>query len=306
MMNGWLQTEIRTTEKDIISEVLDRLYTEDFDEDVAGNNYYPAGTKKEVLELLDGLKVANIYHADSTAMKEVALPKDVKIVAIYKTDPFAPGPDLFVPISLAQELAGAGDVGQVQGIAVTLKDPYLAQQMLDGELKDVFNTRWQATTWIDMHKQQFAILSNQKSMMIIVLSFIILIAVFSIGAVLFTITIQKKKEIGVMKALGATPGQIIQVFTLQGLIVGVFGALFGYLLARLVLAHLDTIQSWFETLGFNPFDKSFFGVDSMPYIINPQQITAVCIGAFILCTLAALGPAWLASRADAARSLRNT
>jgi len=58
-------------------------------------------------------------------------------------------------------------------------------------------------------------------------------------------------------------------------------------------------------LGFNPFDKSFYGVDSMPYIINKKEVAGVLIGAFILCSLAALVPAWIASRADAAKSLRN-
>ena len=122
---------------------------------------------------------------------------------------------------------------------------------------------------------------------------------------MFTITHQKKKEIGVMKALGATSGQITKVFTLQGVIVGLFGALIGWGLGILVLIKLDPIQDAIAALGFNPFDKSFFGVDSMPYIINPKEITMVLVGAFILCTIAALVPAWLASRADAAKSLRN-
>ena len=304
-MKGWLKGGIRDMEKNLIEDMLQTFYTEDFDEDPAGNNYYAAGTLKSLLESLDELKPVNIYRADSAAMKEVALPKDVEVVAIYRTDPFAPGPDLFVPISLAQELAGAGDVGQVQGIAITLKEPYRAQQTLKGELSETFNTRWQGVTWMEQHKQQFSILANQKSMMTIALSFIILIAVFSIGAVMFTITFQKKKEIGVMMALGATPGQITRVFTLQGVIVGVLGGAIGYGLARLVLWKLDAIQGVFASWGFNPFDKSFFGVEKMPYALDGRQSLAVCVGAFILCTLAALVPAWIASRADAAKSLRN-
>jgi len=141
--------------------------------------------------------------------------------------------------------------------------------------------------------------------MTIALSFIILIAVFSIGAVMFTITYQKKREIGVMKALGATPSQVTQVFTFQGVIVGLLGAIIGLLFALVVLANLDIIQGTLTAAGFNPFPEDYYGVQTLPHIINPLQIWSVCVGAFILCVLAALVPAWIASRADAAKSLRN-
>lgn len=305
-LTDWQMLEIRTAEKKMVQEVIDLLTSDDYDEtDDAGDNYYPAERKDEIIAQLESIKTLNVYKADSDSISEVALPKDIEIAAIYTTDPYAPGPDLYVPISVAQELAGAGDASQVSRIAVTLKDPYKAQQVLSDELADTMTTAWAGSTWMEQHKQQFSLISSQKNMMTIALSFIILIAVFSIGAVMFTITYQKKKEIGVMKALGATPAQITQVFTLQGLIVGLFGALIGWGLGLLVLFNLDFIQNTIAAWGFNPFDKSFFGVESMPFIINSQEVLFVCIGAFILCTIAALGPAWLASRTDAAKSLRN-
>ncbi len=301
----WQMLEIRTTEKKMLQDIIELLGAVGHDEDINGNNYYPVGRVEEIAQEIEEIQTLNVYKADSDAMSEVALPKDIEVVAIYTTDPYAPGPDIYLPISVAQELAGAGDSSQISRIAITLTDPYKAQINLDNDLNNTITGAWRGTTWMEQHKQQFSLISSQKNMMTIALSFIILIAVFSIGAVMFTITYQKKKEIGVMKALGATPGQITRVFTLQGLIVGLFGALIGWGLGILVLTNLDVIQDTIASWGFNPFDKSFFGVESMPYIINKQEISFVCIGAFILCTLAALGPAWLASRTDAAKSLRN-
>ena len=139
---------------------------------------------------------------------------------------------------------------------------------------------------MEEYKQQFGMISMQSFMMTLALSFITLIAVFSIGAVMFTVTLQKKREIGVMKALGATPAQVTNVFALQGVIVGLVGSLTGVGLSLLVLNNLSVLQD-------------------LPYEVNSNEMVYVCVGAFVLCSLAAYAPAWMASRADAARSLRS-
>lgn len=303
----WHNAEIRKGEHEMLEALIkDILNSTEYDPDDAnGYNFYPVGTKQSALDLLQEIKTLDIHKMDANAISEIALSKDVIIVGIYQTDPFAPGPDIFAPMLLAQELAGAGDSGAVQGIAITLKDPYQAAEHLKKDLNKIITGNWEGQTWMEHHKQQFSLISSQKTMMTIALSFIILIAVFSIGAVMFTITYQKKREIGVMKALGATPSQVTQVFTFQGVIVGILGAIIGWLLALVVLANLDLIQGGLTAAGFNPFPEDYYGVPTLPHIINPVQIWAVCIGAFILCTLAALVPAWIASRADAAKSLRN-
>ena len=305
-VKSWHHAEIRVGEREMLDELVESvIYTQEYDEDEAGNNYYSVGTKQTALELLNDIKTLNVDKMDKQAMTNVALPKDVIIAGIYQTDPFAPGPDIFTPMLLAQELAGAGKTGSVQGIAIMLKEPYEAAEILENELSGVISGNWKGQTWMEHHKQQFALISSQKTMMTIALSFIILIAVFSIGAVMFTITYQKKREIGVMKALGATPGQVTQVFTLQGVIVGILGSVIGWLLALVVLANLDVIQGTLTQAGFNPFPEDYYGVQTLPHILDKVQVFWVCVGAFILCSFAALVPAWIASRADAAKSLRN-
>ncbi len=305
-VRSWLAAEIRNGEHELVNKFIgDVLHTEEHDQDEKGYNYYREGTKQDAIELMEEIKGLNIHKMDKEAITNVALPKDVVVSGIYQTDPFAPGPDLFTPMLLAQELYGAGDTGEIQGIAVTLKDPYEAAMHLEKSLGGIITGNWKGQTWMEHHKQQFSLISTQKTMMTIALSFIILIAVFSIGAVMFTITYQKKREIGVMKALGATPGQVTRVFTFQGVIVGILGAIIGLLLALLVLANLGGIQGAFASMGFNPFPKDFYGVETLPHIFDPEQVSYVCVGAFILCMFAAFVPAWIASRADAAKSLRN-
>ena len=142
-------------------------------------------------------------------------------------------------------------------------------------------------------------------MMYFALSFIVLVSAFSMMAVMFTVTIQKRREIGVMKALGAAPGQIVRVFLYQGMILGVFGAVLGVVLGRVVIHFRGEIQLSFRALGFDPFAASFTGFGKLPAYNNPLEQAVIALMAFILCSLAALVPAFFAARSDAAKSLRN-
>jgi len=142
-------------------------------------------------------------------------------------------------------------------------------------------------------------------MLAIALSFIMLVSAFSIMAVMFTVTIQKKREIGVMKALGATPFQLIRVFLYQGLIIGFFGGVVGLGLGDLVLNNLQFILDLSASWGFDPFPSEFNGFDGLPVEKQSKEYIFVFLFAFIMCTVATLVPAIAASRSDAAKSLRN-
>ncbi len=296
---------IRAGERRALEALVESTMTEEFDEDY---NYYAQGSLQEFLDGIAAMKAldaAALDREEELQLNELALPKAVLIQGIYRADRFAPGSPLLVPLHLAQELAGVGTTGAVNGVALRLKDPYQAAEVMIDEVLEMEAPGWTPVTWMEQYEQQFALISMQKLMMTLALSFIVLIAVFSIGAVMFTVTIQKKREIGVMKALGATPQQVTNVFALQGVIVGLLGALIGSLLSLLVLHNLEGIQDAFRAFGFDPFSRSFYGMDALPYEIHYGEMAVIGVSAFVLCSLAAYLPAWKAARADAARSLRN-
>jgi lipoprotein-releasing system permease protein len=211
-------------------------------------------------------------------------------------------PDLFVPLPLAQGLSGLGE--GVQGVALRIEDAYQAEAFI-GKILPQLDAGWMVFTWAEQYEQFFSLISQQRVMMYFVLSFIVLISAFSMMAVMFTVTIQKKKEIGVMKALGATPGQIMKVFWYQGAILGCAGALIGVLLGRVVIHFRGGLQEVLRGLGFDPFSARLTGFKVLPaYMDWREQVFIGCMG-LILCMLASLVPAYFASRSDAARSLRN-
>jgi lipoprotein-releasing system permease protein len=256
----------------------------------------------EILAELDTTDVEKMNAENDKSLREIILPKEATVIGVYQASQMALTPDVFMPLPLAQELAGLEDA--VQGIAVRLNDSYQADLVAD-EFANSLPKGWQLKTWITELGDFSRLINEQRGMMYFVLSFIIVISAFSMMAVMFTVTIQKRREIGVMKALGAAPGQIVKVFVYQGVILGFIGSLLGVVLGLLVVAWRSEIQEGFRAIGFDPFRKSFLGVDGLPAHVDPGEVTAIAISAFVLCTLAAFVPAFAAARSDAAKSLRN-
>jgi lipoprotein-releasing system permease protein len=294
--------EIRDPEKEVIGQFL-MLF--DAVPEADGSILLEPGVPAqavEMLDLLDGLDVDKMDAAIFKAFKEIVLPKEALVVGVYQASQMALMPDVFMPLPLAQDLAGLD--GAVQGIAVRLDDAYQADKTVS-RLMAVVPPDWQAITWMEEFADFSRLINQQRMMMYIVLSMIIIISAFSMMAVMFTVTIQKRREIGVMKALGAAPGQIVRVFVHQGMILGFLGALLGAGLGLLVIHFRGGLQVLLRQFGIDPFPKSFTTSSVIPAHINPVEITVIAICAFILCALAAFVPAFFAARSDAAKSLRN-
>lgn len=237
------------------------------------------------------------------SLESIVLPKELEVVGIFQATSHVRIPDLFMPLNHARELAGL-DADQVASIAVRTKDPFTAQLVVE-RLATKLPEGWYALSWMDQFGQWFALIERERWMMRIALGCIMLVSAFCIGAVMFTITLQKKREIGVMKALGARAGQIVMVFVYQGVLIGVVGGLLGILLGWLVIVYRESIQRVMAGMGFDPFPSDFHGVSSIPAIIDPLEVLVITLCAIFFCTLAAWIPAFFSARSDAARSLRS-
>lgn len=236
------------------------------------------------------------------SLKKLVLAKKAVVIGVYKASQMAATPDVFMPLPLAQDLAGLDDA--VQGIALRLDNADNAESAAI-EIRRILGPDWSAVTWGQEWQTFFNLINQQRAMMYFALSFIVLVSAFSMMAVMFTVTIQKRREIGVMKALGAAPGQIVRVFLYQGMILGVAGAILGVGLGRLVIRFRGEIQAVFRQLGFDPFSSQFTGFGTLPAHNDPAEQAMFALMAFILCSFAALVPAFFAARSDAAKSLRN-
>lgn len=298
-------TSLRDAEKDQLDEFLAALDAGPKNEQTKVFTY-----TKEQKETIDSawraLAGSDAEKMDGEALKglrKLVLPKEITISGIYQSSMMAATPDLFVPLPLAQSLAGLED-GAVQGVALRLTDPYKAEESAAIARRDM-GDQFQFITWGDQYSSFFALINQQRMMMYFALSFIVLVSAFSMMAVMFTVTILKRREIGVMKAVGAAPGQIVRVFLYQGMLLGVAGAVLGVALGRLVLHFRGSVQAMFRAMGFDPFSAAIMGSDLIPAHNNPAEQVVIALIAFLCCSTAALIPAFFAARSDAAKSLRN-
>ena len=294
--------EIREPEREILGQLLALFESDDTTDD--GVLLAPDTPQKaaDILGELDKVNVKEMNAEILDGFMEIVLPKEATVIGVYGASQMALTPDVFMPLPLAQELAGLQ--GAVQGIAVRLDDAYQAHVM-GQEFASKMPPGWHAVTWMEEFGEFSNLINQQRVMMYFALSFIILVSAFSMMAVMFTVTIQKRREIGVMKALGAAPGQIVKVFVYQGMILGFVGSVLGVVLALVVIRFRGTLQDVLRGVGFDPFPKSFHGFQVLPAHVNPAEVAIIAIAAFILCSLAAFVPAFFAARSDAAKSLRN-
>lgn len=298
------QPDIREPEKDLLGTILNSMDTAEKDDAVQVFRF-TAEAKTALETAISELNTTDQEKMDSQTfkgLKTIVLPKEATVIGVYQASQMAVTPDLFVPLHLAQSLAGLDNA--VQGISLRLKDPYSAEIFAENARKTL-GEDWSLTTWGDQYRAFFSLIEQQRGMMYFTLSFIVLISAFSMMAVMFTVTLQKRREIGVMKALGAAPNQIVRVFLYQGMILGTVGAILGIGLGQLVLYFRGSIQAALRTVGFDPFSSSLTGFDVLPAYSDPAEQVIFALMAFVLCSLAALVPAFFAARSDAAKSLRN-
>ena len=220
LLNGLLSVPRRDAERSSLMDLLAVL--NDGEAVDNGRVAFPEGTRKEWETILGGFKAGQRNEADMECfrkIRELVMPKDLEVIGIYRASQHTPSPDLFIPLVIGQELLGYED-DVVQAVALRVNDPYHVETMLSPVMqaleKEKPSSAWTLETWHDRFNAWFELMQKERMMMSFVLSFISLISAFCIMAVMFTVSIQRKKEIAVMKALGATPFQVVRVFLWQG------------------------------------------------------------------------------------------
>lgn len=254
----------------------------------------------EELKKLEG----SAANRDKVAeLQSMLSPAVLKITGIFNTGRYVYDSEfVFVPLHIGQELYELGDA--VHGLAVRTVDPYRAE-----EVKRALLTRLDppltALTWMDLNSVFFEAVRTERSTMFIILFVVLIVAAFSVMNTLITVTVQKTREIGIMKAIGADVGQIVRVFMAQGVVVGAFGMVTGLGLALGILALRNPFKHWMETtFHLELFPRAVYQFSEIPAKTQPIDVAVICLGAFLICSVAALIPAYIAARMDPVKALR--
>ena len=263
---------------------------------------FSPGNMDQILDELDRIEKEG-DKTSASALKQLVLPAELEVTGIFESGRYLYDSEfLLVPLHVGQEIYSLG--GGAHGLAVKARDPFIAskvQQELDGILEPPTN----ALTWLDLNRQLFEAISMERNVMFFLLLFIILVAAFGIMNTLITVTVQKTREIGIMKALGARTGQIISVFLAQGVVVGTFGTLAGLLTGIGLVQYRNQVSHWLTSVfGIEVFPRSVYQFSEIPAEVVPKDVMIICVSAFVICSFAALIPAWFAARLDPVKALR--
>ncbi len=265
---------------------------------------FSPGNFKEILNEIERLEKTGGKPEDIASLKQLILPTELEVTGIFESGRYLYDSEfLIVPLHIGQELYNLGPAAH--GLAVKTKDPYLADKVRN-DLNSRLESPAYAMSWMDMNKQIFDAIRMERQVMFFILMFIILVAAFGIMNTLITVTVQKTREIGVMKALGARTNQIVGVFLAQGMVVGVFGTAIGLGLGISLTQYRNEANHFLSrTLGVEVFPASVYQFSEIPAEIVASDVAIICLSAFVICSVAALIPAWFAARLDPVKALRH-
>jgi lipoprotein-releasing system permease protein len=160
-------------------------------------------------------------------------------------------------------------------------------------------------TWEERQRTLLLAVNNEKFLLAFVLFFIIVVACFTIFATLTMTVAEKTREIGVLRALGATPGGILTVFMLNGTLVGLFGALLGYVCGLLVAHNVEPIRGFLrDNFGWDIFPPEIYLFDEIPTYVDHAAATYFAVGAVAWALVFSIIPAVRAARLRPVVALR--
>lgn len=205
----------------------------------------------------------------------------------------------YMTLEDAQSFLGIGD--RATGIEVKVEDPDKSLEIKDEVERTLQGSVEEADKlvvqdWRQMNANLFSALLLEKIAMFIILTFIILVASFSIVCLLIMIVIEKGREIAIMKSMGATNRSIMGIFVIQGGAIGVLGTALGLGLGLLV-THL--IASWGIQL-----DPDVYYISQLPIEVRPMEVTLICTSAVLISLLATVYPSIQAAKLDPVEGLR--
>jgi len=241
--------------------------------------------------------------------REIAiLPDDFEVRGIFDTGYYEYNAHVIVAsLANGQDLFDLED--SVHGLFVTLNDPYQADPVKK-ELEKTLNYQindgmYYADTWMDDNHGILSALVVEKNVMFYLLFFIVLVAALCILSAQITFVIQKTREIGMLKALGATKLQISSIFLAQSAIIGVMGVVAGYGLGMLAVTYRNEFLHFMRRVtGWELFPQSVYGFGELPALIAPRDVAIICVSSFVICVLGGLLPAVRAGRLKPVEALR--
>ncbi len=192
----------------------------------------------------------------------------------------------------------------VSGVRLKLDDLFAARSVAR-ELMAKLDPALYATDWTRSHANFFRAVEIEKRVMFIILTLIVAVAAFNIVSTLVMLVTDKNADIAILRTLGASPGSVMQIFIVQGALIGVIGTLIGVAGGVLLGLNVDVVVPAIENaLGFKFLAKDVYYISDLPSEVLPGDVATIGGVSLLLSLLATLYPSWRASRVNPAEALR--
>jgi lipoprotein-releasing system permease protein len=201
----------------------------------------------------------------------------------------------YMDLGEAQRFFGAGDT--ITGLELRVNDVDQARAVMGKVVFALGGWPFRAKDWGELNRSLFSALQMEKVVMAVILGFIVLVATFTILATLVMLVLEKRKEIGVLKSMGAGVPSVMKIFVIEGVVIGAVGTAFGLLLGYGSCLVIDKVGI--------PLDPEVYYISNLPVVIDPSQFTLVALAALVLSYLATLYPATKAARLNPVDGLRS-
>ena len=194
--------------------------------------------------------------------------------------------------------------GAVSGVRLKVRDvdsaPRVARDVARDMPPDAF-----VTDWTQQNVNYFRAIQIEKRMMFIILTLIIAVAAFNLVSTLVMAVTDKHPDIAILRTLGASPASIMQIFVVQGVVIGFVGTLIGVVTGILTALNIDTVVPFIErTFRFEILSREVYYISELPSDLHLADVTWVTLMSLVLSLVATLYPSWRAARVNPAEALR--
>ncbi|WP_346830028.1 lipoprotein-releasing ABC transporter permease subunit [Pseudomonas abietaniphila] len=194
---------------------------------------------------------------------------------------------------------------QVQGLRLKFTDLFKAPRTAYEIAQTLGEHQYYSRDWTRTHGNLYQAIGMEKSIIGLLLLLIVAVAAFNIISTLVMVVNDKRGDIAILRTLGATPGQIMRIFMVQGTVIGVVGTLVGAGVGILAALNVSSAISALEGLiGHKFLNADVYFIDYLPSQLMAEDVLLVCGAALVLSFLATLYPAWRAARTQPAEALR--
>jgi lipoprotein-releasing system permease protein len=242
----------------------------------------------------------NSLRAIKAALAKIT---DAEIVGIFDSGMYEYDTSLiYVPLDFGQELFQLGS--GVHGLNVKLKDSdlsYLAKE----ELKNILSYPYVVRGWMDLNKRLFTALQTEKRVMFILLILAVMVAAANIISTLIMMVMEKIRDIGILKSLGASNFSMGMVFVFLGFLIGFLGTSIGVISGLGIVYKLENIEKWISNvLNYKLFPQDVYYFEKIPTQVDFFDILLIAFCAIILSVLSAWYPAVRAARLNPVEAIR--